>query len=111
MSYFNLCRESPGANFNNGTSGRGPEERIEEEAAGEQTRTFLQTQLSAPFPRHPVHCSNPIRISKARGSVSFSILRCIAKRGRMKTRLLLPWTMLLAPALVFAMPTEEELSP
>ena len=32
-------------------------------------------------------------------------------KTRMKTRLLLPWAMLLAPALAFAIPTEEELSP
>ena len=32
-------------------------------------------------------------------------------KTRMKTRLLLPWAMVLAPALAFAIPTEEELSP
>ena len=32
-------------------------------------------------------------------------------KTRMKTRLLLPWAMLLAPALAFAIPTEKELSP
>src|SRR5438445_3680603 len=57
------------------------------------------------FPLRPTLASTPVASS---GALQQSRKHF---KTRMKTRLLLPWAMLLAPALAFAIPTEKELSP